>query len=62
MWIFRFTYCLFRGHSFIDITSSRKPYKYCLHCGKIQEPIAILRHSSSQDADLNKPQQAVVSD
>jgi hypothetical protein len=43
MWIYRFTYCLFQGHSFIDITSSIRPYQYCLRCGKVKEPSAYLR-------------------
>ena len=40
MWIYRFTYCLFQGHSFVDITSSARPYQYCLRCGKVKEPSA----------------------
>jgi hypothetical protein len=43
MWIFRYTYCLFQGHAFIDITQTSRPYQYCLHCGKIKEPRAILK-------------------
>ena len=38
MWIYRFTYCLFQGHAFVDITATRHPYRYCLHCGKMLEP------------------------
>jgi hypothetical protein len=43
MWIVRFTYCLFRKHAFIDITSSRRPYQYCMRCGYVKEPVAILK-------------------
>jgi hypothetical protein len=38
MWIFRFMYCIFQGHAFIDITNSVHPYQYCMHCGKVKEP------------------------
>ena len=41
MWIFRFTYCLFQGHAFVDITNTKRPYQYCLHCGTIKEPVAV---------------------
>jgi hypothetical protein len=44
MWIFRYTYCLFQGHAFVDITQTRRPYQYCLHCGKIKEPAAVLKN------------------
>jgi hypothetical protein len=40
MWIFRYTYCLFNGHAYIDITSTQRSYRYCLHCGDIKEPTA----------------------
>jgi hypothetical protein len=43
MWIFRFTYCLIQGHAFVDITHTAKPYQYCLHCGKVQSPVAFLK-------------------
>ena len=43
MWIFRFTYCLFQGHAFLDITNTSRPYQYCLHCGKVKEPPAFLK-------------------
>jgi hypothetical protein len=44
MWIFRYTYCLLQGHAFVDITQTRRPYQYCLHCGKIKEPQAFLKN------------------
>lgn len=44
MWIFRYTYCLFRGHAFVDITSAERPYQYCLHCGKVKEPAFVLKN------------------
>lgn len=49
MWIYRL-YCLVQGHAFVDITTSRRPRKYCLHCGKILEPGYILkgRHLQTQ--------------
>jgi hypothetical protein len=52
MWIFRFTYCLFQGHAFVDINNTHKAYQYCLHCGKVQEPEAFLKcqHSHSANA------------
>jgi hypothetical protein len=37
MWIFRYTYCMFQGHAFMDIVTDRQPYRYCLHCGKIAD-------------------------
>jgi len=57
MWIFRYTYCLFQGHAFVDIKTSRDPYRYCLHCGKIIEPAAILkdrRHAFNQNSQLSE--------
>jgi hypothetical protein len=48
MWFYRFIFCLFQGHSYIDITFTRRPYKYCLHCGKIKEPVAILKIQNPQ--------------
>jgi hypothetical protein len=54
MWIFRFTYCLIQGHAFVDIPSSDRPYQYCLHCGKMKEPIAILkRHTPGENHLFN---------
>ncbi len=50
MWIFRFTYCLFQGHAFVDITSTDRPYKYCLHCGHVKEPIALLKRHTIKPA------------
>jgi hypothetical protein len=47
MFIFRYIYCAFQGHAFVEITSTRQPYKYCLHCGKMQEPTSLLKHSHS---------------
>ena len=44
MWIFRYTYCLLQGHAFVEITSTNRPYKYCLHCGKMEEPVAVYKH------------------
>jgi hypothetical protein len=43
MGIFRFIYCLFNGHAYIDIVDDRRPYQYCLRCGKIEEPVAVLK-------------------
>lgn len=38
MWIFRYTYCLFKGHAYVDVINiPRHPYKYCLRCGKVKE-------------------------
>jgi hypothetical protein len=52
MWIFRFTYCFFQGHAFVDVTTTERPYQYCLHCGKVKEPVAIVKqrtfHSASE--------------
>ncbi len=49
MWIFRFTYCIFRGHAFVDIPKTDRPYQYCLHCGKVKEPAAIQkRHTLTE--------------
>jgi hypothetical protein len=49
MWILRFTYCLFAGHAFIDITNTKQPYQYCLHCGKVkvQDRLSDVRHMRS---------------
>jgi len=43
MWILRFLYCCIEGHAFVDITSSSRPYRWCLRCGKIKEPVACLK-------------------
>jgi hypothetical protein len=43
MWIFRFAYCLLWKHAFINITSSRRPYQFCMRCGYVKEPVAILK-------------------
>ncbi len=48
MWIFRYTYCLFAGHAYVDITNGPRPYQYCLHCGKMKEPIAFLKNGYPQ--------------
>ena len=53
MWIFRYTWCLFRGHAFVDITSTMHPYRYCLHCGKVKEPAVILRSRTVQTSTLH---------
>jgi hypothetical protein len=45
MLIFRYIYCIFQGHAYVDITSTHRPYKYCLHCGKIQEPVTVLKQT-----------------
>jgi hypothetical protein len=39
VWILRFTYCLLQGHAYIDVTATPQPYRYCLHCGKVEEPL-----------------------
>jgi hypothetical protein len=44
MWIYRFVYFLFQGHAYIDINSIQRPYRYCLHCGEIMEPAAVLKN------------------
>jgi hypothetical protein len=44
MWIYRYIYCPFHGHAYIDITPTTRPYQYCLHCGKIKEPAAVLKN------------------
>jgi len=52
MWIFRFTYCLFQGHAFVDVSSTDRPYQCCLHCGQVKEPIAFLkRHTSPSTSE-----------
>jgi hypothetical protein len=44
MSIFRIIYCIFEGHAYVDVvTTPRQPYQYCLHCGKVKEPVAILK-------------------
>jgi hypothetical protein len=48
MWIFRFTYCLFQGHAFVDIPSTNRPYQYCLHCGHVKEPAVLLKRHNGQ--------------
>jgi hypothetical protein len=55
MWIFRFLYCFFEGHAFMDITTTQKPYKYCFRCGKVKEPISILvkKHIPSEPIPFN---------
>jgi len=53
MWIFRYTYCLFKGHSYIDITSPKQSYRYCLHCGKIVEPESIFKKYAKQTVNAN---------
>jgi|WetSurMetagenome_2_1015567.scaffolds.fasta_scaffold1106728_1 hypothetical protein len=44
MSLIRYCYCMLQGHAYIDITQSRRPYQYCLRCGKIKEPLAILKN------------------
>jgi|WetSurMetagenome_2_1015567.scaffolds.fasta_scaffold450406_2 hypothetical protein len=44
MWILRSIFCLFQGHTYIDITPTARPYQYCLHCGKIKEPMAVVKN------------------
>jgi len=46
MWIFRYIYCLINGHAYVDINSSKVPYQYCLRCGKVKEPIAVVVRST----------------
>jgi hypothetical protein len=53
MWIFRFTYCLFNGHSFIEITKLQGNYHYCLHCGKTKEPLTVLKNEVAQPLQVN---------
>ncbi len=36
MWIFKYLVCLMHSHSFVDITWKGLPYRYCLHCGKVE--------------------------
>ena len=43
MWIYRYTYCLIQQHAYVDITTSDRPYQYCLRCGKVKEPLAYLK-------------------
>jgi hypothetical protein len=45
MWIMRYFYCLFEGHAFVDVTTAKRPYQFCLRCGKIKEPTAVLVNS-----------------
>jgi len=43
MWIYRYTYCLIQQHAYVDITTLDRPYRYCLRCGKVKEPLAYLK-------------------
>jgi hypothetical protein len=45
MWIIRTIECWLHGHSYIDVTTETRPYRYCLHCGKIEEPAAVLKRN-----------------
>jgi len=45
MRIISWIYCLFEGHAFIDVTATERPYQFCLRCGKIKEPTAVLVRS-----------------
>jgi hypothetical protein len=44
MWIYRYTYCLWQKHAYVDITTSEQPYQYCLRCGKVKEPLYVLKN------------------
>ena len=48
MWILRYIYCLLKGHSMVYITSSERPYRYCLRCGQIKEPLSILKRHTGE--------------
>ncbi len=52
MWIMRFLYCLVEGHALIDVTTSRRPYQFCLRCGKVKEPVAVLVNRSIRSCAL----------
>jgi len=43
MWIIKTIECRLHGHSYIDVNAENRPYHYCLHCGKIEEPAAVLK-------------------
>lgn len=47
MWIFKFIYCVFNGHNFVDVTATIHPYQYCLHCDQVKEPVAIEKNRVS---------------
>jgi hypothetical protein len=51
MWILRFLYCCLDGHAFVDTTSSSRPYRFCVRCGKIKEPAAFLKSSRKSPGD-----------
>ena len=36
MWISKYLVCLVYSHRFEDITWKRLPYRYCLHCGRVE--------------------------
>ncbi len=41
MWILSIIYCFIHGHAFLDITTDKRPYQYCIRCGKVKEPVAV---------------------
>lgn len=45
MWIIKSFECRLHGHSFIDVTANNRPYHYCLHCGGVEEPLAVLKEN-----------------
>lgn len=42
MWILKIIQCFLQGHIYKDINKAGRRYKYCLRCGKVKEPTAIL--------------------
>ena len=42
MWIIRTIECWVNGHNYIDVTADNRPYHYCLHCSKVEEPAAVV--------------------
>jgi hypothetical protein len=45
---------MFQGHAYIDITTTRTPYQYCLHCGKIREPGFVIRNRILKSRTVNE--------
>jgi hypothetical protein len=53
VWIFKYAGCLIQGHEYIDLTGGRYPYQYCLHCGKIKEPLAVVKNRRPRLVHVN---------
>jgi len=51
MWIFKYLVCLMYIHSFVHITWKGLPYRYCLHCGKVEAEKLVKESVSVGDVD-----------